>query len=828
MHTSLRSVALVGFLAWVPSQALAQNVQAPLSQVRNQIQFPSLTAQEKLTIAQEAKVMLDIYVHRFEKQSFYPGVLDPVPAAAQVLKDIDSLSVAEMEERLYRIFASQRDLHLNYVFPPPYSQWSSFLPFTLARTQSRRDRFEARVSSVSAQLFAQYAPGQRVPVIGDKLIAYGGLPIADAIREQQETSQGANEFGGFVRAIDELTFISHLLHLVPPTDTVELTFLPDERRAHPYTITLPWITEGPAAESVAETTTEGAATQGGVFSGATPDYSDRKAVLKALSSGEDLYEKERQRFLSAHPELRPMSPYPNLPTNEPTITFGRIHNPNGRFGYIRISSFVPAFGDNFAIEEIRRLLLGDLEDTDGLIVDVRDNGGGSIIYADLLSQLFGRNDARVIEARLLNVDLNRRIFNESAFGFFFPDFAASINDAAGTGNTYAETVPFTSLEDANALGQAYDRPVAVLMNARSYSATDLFTCSMKDNDQAIIFGQDGRTGAGGANVIAHSLFATFVPSVFTPLPAGHQMRTSWRQSVRFDANRSLVEDFGCAADVDVSRNVEDLANGDEDQILKITRQLRRERRQRRYRAEIRPLEEAFQVDLEENDQFYGLFATNTRDVRVTLNGQVVETRRVNARRRERLVEFDFSALEPGTFSNVTFEGLDASGARLWNLRKRFFIVPEPQPVGAAGFEVDFATAATPAPFVVSNVSAPENGWNLVSPFLQLGFTPNYADNVNSDALAVLDISSLANPVVDFDLEYITEAGFDFIEVFVVDESGDATTLLLESGVGPLQTYTFSLAPFAGQVIQLHFRFTSDAFVNDLGVRLGRVRVTDAP
>ncbi|MEL6187866.1 MAG: S41 family peptidase, partial [Myxococcota bacterium] len=433
-----------------------------------------------------------------------------------------------------------------------------------------------------------------------------------------------------------------------------------------------------------------------------------------------------------------------------------------------------------------------------------------------------------IEARLLNVDLNRSIFAGQIFNIFGTDFFDSIFAAEGTGNTYAETVPFTSLEQANQFGQAYDRPVAVLMNGRSYSATDLFTCSMKDNGQALVFGQDGLTGAGGANVIEHSLFAFISPTVFSPLPGDHRMRTSWRQSVRFDANNTIIEDFGCAADLDLSRNVEDLNNGDEDQLLEVTRLLRREARKRIYRPAVRPLEASFNVTLEENDQFYGLYTQSTRDVRVTINGQVVETQRVRAGRREKLVEFDFSDLATGSFSNVTFEGLNGSGERLWNLRKQIFIAPRPVPIGSAGFEVNFATATNTEPFIITNASPPENGWNLVPPFLQLGYNPTYADNTDSTALAILDISSLSNPTLDFDLEYFTEAFFDFVEVFVVDESGTQTTLLFQSGAGPLQTYTFSLAPFAGQVVQLHFRFTSDFIINDVGARIGRVRITDAP
>ncbi|MEM7678858.1 MAG: hypothetical protein AAF449_22990, partial [Myxococcota bacterium] len=315
MLKSFKTSVVTGLLCLVPAAAFAQAPQFRLSEVRSQIVFDELTNDQKRIIAEEAQLLLrGLYVHRFEKPLFYPGILDPVAAVEEVVNNIESISTTEMELRLFEIFASQRDLHLNYIFPPPYSFWQSFLPFSLRRTVARDDQFEARISSVDAALFAQFAPGQRVPAVGDKILEYGGMSIFEAVEAEKEIAQGANKYGGFTRAIDQLTFKTQFLVPVPPTDTVELTIQPVDRKAEPYTIVLPWIVEyfGPPLPGLEDSTGVNINQAGGPLAapGAVRTETD---LVKALNRGEDLYEFSRQRFLDNHPALKIRSEYPNNP-----------------------------------------------------------------------------------------------------------------------------------------------------------------------------------------------------------------------------------------------------------------------------------------------------------------------------------------------------------------------------------------------------------------------------------------------------------------------------------------------------------------------------------
>ena len=203
-------------------------------------------------VAEQAQLLLrGIYVHRFQKQDFYPGVLDPVPAVQEVVDNLDNLTVAEMESQLYRIFSSQRDLHLNYIFPAPYSGFQSFLPLTFKRVQGSAGFFSVHVDTTNEEDFATYASDQRVPEVGDQVVAFNGIPIRSAVDDLVEVGQGANTFGGFSRALSRLTFRPHLLTLVPEEDEVTITFQTAKKSGRygsqfeRYTITLPWLTVGP-------------------------------------------------------------------------------------------------------------------------------------------------------------------------------------------------------------------------------------------------------------------------------------------------------------------------------------------------------------------------------------------------------------------------------------------------------------------------------------------------------------------------------------------------------------------------------------------------------
>lgn len=804
------------------SHLYAQATFEELSAVRDDIVFPELSDAEKLTVAEQAQLLLKgIYVHRFQKQDFYPGITDPVPAVQAVVDNIDELTVPEMEAELYRIFSSQRDLHLNYIFPQPYANFQSSLPFTFKRVQGRRNFFDVRIDAVNVERFADFAPDQRVPEVGDQVVAYNGVPVSEAVDSILEVGQGANRFGGFSRALARLTFRPHLLSLVPEEDEVTITFRGKKagkygRRYEHYTVTMPWITRVPAPAPVAQ------AQQRSTAIATKPS----KIVLQEMNNKEDMFQKLFNDF-RAENGLLTKSTYPNNASNEPAITWGVIENRLGKFGYIRLTTFSPVNGVDFSIQEIRRIIYEEFDGTKGMIFDVRNNGGGSGQFSDELPQLFGRNDAVTAQDRLINTEENVRLFNESVFGLAFPEGLEALNEVAGTDATHTKVFGLFDAPGVNRFGQIYNGPVAVLANSNSYSASDYFSCHMQDSGIGFVFGEEPRTGAGGANVFEHSLLAQFAPTVFSPMPGTHRARVSFGQAVRQGVNEgSFIEDFGCEADLLVSPRLSDVLDGGESQIIKVTSALKYLSFFPRYRSGVRaPSNEFLQLRTVENLGF-PLRVRNTPKVRVTINGEVVDE--IYTRRFFGSTTVDYSFpdnLVIGDTNSVLIEGVSYSGRRLWNLRRQVVVLEEPVVVGVDGLEIDFATATTVAPFSIVNSNAAEDGWNLVTPALEIGYNPTYVDNVNSDALLSVDLTALPSAQLSFDLEYDTEVDFDFVDVFVTDSEGGNTPLLSVSGTQAMQTYEFNISEFAGKAgVQVHFRFTSDGGVVAPGVRLQRVSI----
>ena len=791
---------------------------------REEIVFPELTTDQKRVLAEQAQLFLEgLYVHRFDKLDFYPGLEDPVPQIQELVANAERSSTADVEEGIYKIFVAQRDLHLNYLFPAPHATYRSFLPLTFTRTASYFNRFEVSVSAVQADLFSEYAPGEQVPEIGDRVVAYDGLPIDKAVERQIQTAQGANEFGGFTRALGQMTFIPHLLHLKPERDTISITFekasrYPDSRGKR-YTITLPWLVQftPPVANNLR-----------------TLDK-PTKFDPSRFNEAREIWQEEYNNFVSEI-GLEETSEYPNLPSAEPVLTWGEIENRYGKFGYLRLTSFVPDTGVANTINEVRRLLLEELSDTDGLIFDVRDNGGGAIALADGLSQLFTSKEVDVIKARLLNTELNLSVFNDNVFGpnILGEQWNRVINEAAGTGARYTELEAFTSDAAANSRGQAYFKPVAVLANARSYSASDLFVCSMKDNGAALVFGEDLLTGAGGANVVRHAnFFDVLLPSVFEPLPPSHDMRVSWRQSVRFGpAEGKIIEDFGCEANVDVSRTTRDLLEGNRVQIKTITRKLGLKSKSFRYKPSVRAENNALDQLVFGEEPVLEVSVKYTPFISVSVNGEEAELIPVFASRREEKVDVDLSALAVNAQSQVVLRGVNWSGKTLWNLKRNITRLGERVALDDNGIFLDFSTATDISPLGIINTNtAPENGWQLVSPALQVGFTPNYADNVDTSAFIPLDLSGVSNATLTLDFEQDTEFFFDFFEVFVANESGETEEVLLSrSGIVPRNSVSFDLANFAGRDTALiYFRFISDTSVIAPGVKIYSISLdTRAP
>jgi C-terminal processing protease CtpA/Prc len=630
-----------------------------LSNVRPLIKFNELTRSEKVLLAQQSQLLLrDLYVNRYQKNEFYgtnpnfSGHVDPALKVQAVVNKIDSLSTTDLHKNLSQIFVSQRDLHLNYNFPLPHAAFISFLPFNFTRTASAANQNEVRISSIYGVFFDVFFPDQRKPKIGDQVIEYDGVPIKQAVDSAVINGNGANLYAGFSRALQYMTFSSQAASLPPAKDRISLK-LKSASNGEEYSITIPWMSQYDDAD---------------LAPGLTKTTTANSANINALAMSNEPIQERYNQFVERNLN-QDSAAFAKQATTEPSIKWSIVNRGDKKVGYISIGSFVPSnVTDNGALAIIANLLRNQLASTDALVVDVRNNGGGSIVYADKLPQMFMPGNASTNSARLLNTPLNFNFLNQDIFKQYWPNWVQLITDAQKTGNRYSKTGVFTTAPDANSMGQMYYKPVGVLANARSYSATDLFTCAMQDNGAATIFGEDKQTGAGGANVLEHAFFNAFAPEVFPTLPGGVSMRISWRQSIRSGYNNgSLIEDHGCVANVEVPRSLSDLTNGDQTQFDKIADALLAKTVNKSLHRFLAPVGNILTIPA--STRTFNLEVANTEHVKVYVNNVLLKSHYVGVYGNPRAVTLSLPVKAVGEQYQIAFVGTDAGQTPLWNTKR---------------------------------------------------------------------------------------------------------------------------------------------------------------
>ena len=183
-------------------------------------------------------------------------------------------------------------------------------------------------------------------------------------------------------------------------------------------------------------------------------------------------------------------------------------------GYVYYGSFSSGIGEGNLDEVMHYLRL-----CDGLIMDVRDNSGGTLTYAERLAARF-TNEKRLV-------------------GY--------IAHKTGTGHNDFSTPEAEYLEPSN--GIRWQKKAVVLTNRSCYSATNTFVRDMRECPLVTVMGD--RTGGGSG------------------LPFSSELPNGW--SVRFsacpmyDANMQQIE-FGIEPDIHVSLTSEDMSRGKDTMI----------------------------------------------------------------------------------------------------------------------------------------------------------------------------------------------------------------------------------------------------------------------
>jgi len=502
---------------------------------------------EKVIVAAAINLIEEVYVHLPLKRAMH--AIDPVQSLRLLQRELEARS-SPMDDRLFHdrmiaIFTSLRDGHTVYLLPKFYASQVAVLPFYL------EEFFEGRAKErqyVVSKLDARFKPKNSDFKPGAVVKSWNFVPIDRAVELNAEKHSGSNPAARHSRGLEFMTLRPLIGSLPPDEKEVVIGYKPKSGKERE--IRIRWrYKKRDLGDGI--------------------QLAMHVAGAAATALGSDLQMEEIRRVKRKMFARRGHWGKTSMGEN---LRFRSVRTPAGRFGYLRTFSFMPpkrqntaAFGERF-FKEITRILRRFVQKRlQGLILDVRGNGGGLITLAEMLLQLF--TEERIVPERFefICTPTTLKLVGKLAQS---KRWASSIRESLETGAPYSQGFPLTTETEANGTGQVFRGPVVLITNALTYSATDMFTAGFQDHNIGPILGTDDNIGAGGANVYEYAdLEHVKLPALFPRLPKGASFRVALRRSTRVRSQSgALVEEFGVKPNEVHRMTLNDVLHSNEDLI----------------------------------------------------------------------------------------------------------------------------------------------------------------------------------------------------------------------------------------------------------------------
>jgi Peptidase family S41 len=507
-----------------------------------------LTLDERRLLVDQALLLLDQnYVHLPLKVAMH--AVNPLQRLRLLRARLERQTASTMDPEwrfhaeMSAIFHSVRDLHTNYLLPMPFAGKVAYLPFQVEEYFEGEERRYVVSRLVQGYSAPGFAPGVEVTY-------WNGIPIATAVELNAARFAGSNAAARRSRGVESLTIRPLRIHLPPDEQWVTVGYVDSEDEERE--LREKWLVADNLPSLVPD-----------------PDDVSATTVSLGLDLGAEEASLARKLLYAPHvveqeatgemPVTRaPVAEGADLPTSMPGVFRARsVSTSSGTFGHIRIFTFSVNDPSEFVNEFVR---LVRLLPQNGLIVDVRGNGGGHIYASEFTLQTLTPRHIVPEPVQFINTPLNLRICrkhkdnptNQIDLGPWY----RSIEQSVETGATFSHSFSITPEDGANEIGQIYTGPVILVTDARCYSATDIFAAGFKDHVIGPVLGVDENTGAGGANVWTQGLLKNLLElptpdedSPYRALPKGANMRVSIRRTLRVGAESGTpVEDLGVVPD----------------------------------------------------------------------------------------------------------------------------------------------------------------------------------------------------------------------------------------------------------------------------------------
>jgi hypothetical protein len=493
------------------------------------------------------------------------------------------------------IFNSLRDLHTVYVLPASYQGKLAFLPFLVEEffKPIKEDR-KPEEKDKPCYLVSKIVQGLQLDdFLGSEVKHWNGIPIARAIELNADRQAGSNRDARRAQGISDLTVRPLEFTASPDEDWVRVGYV--ARGGEEKECQFPWLVIDAVPEMVSAAMARRSEASPSVASTSRPwvgidaraesarrarkmlfapkEKADEERV--ALGGGEASYgaptaensgidrrgealrrgkkamfapDAMRTEGAVATRAVSPLAVPEDVSTMPDNFAFRTVEADNRhRFGYVRIFSFNferPFTPDQF-VGEFRRIIT-DCVPQEGLIIDVRGNGGGIINAGERCLQFLSPRPIEPERFHFRNSELILDLCRQLPTNFDLSPWSTSIDLAIETGEVFSQGFPLTPVAECNDVGQLYQGPVVLIIDALCYSTTDIFAAGFQDHKIGPIVGVSRRTGAGGANVWDYDQILTkYNPRKFPALPQKAGFSIAIRRSTRIGDQAGVpLEDLG--------------------------------------------------------------------------------------------------------------------------------------------------------------------------------------------------------------------------------------------------------------------------------------------
>ncbi|KAB1068575.1 S41 family peptidase [Methylobacterium planeticum] len=516
----------------------------------------------EVIVDQAIKLLESFYVHLPMKRAMH--AVDPLQRLKLLRRRISGItSELAFHHEMTDIFTSLRDLHTNYILPLHFARIVAFLPFRVKACVEHGRRTYIVSHTMNGFSHPTFVRGVEIQ-------HWNGVPIERAVDIAASYHAGSNFEARHARGVEGLT--KRAMNIAPPPDEEWVTVGYKGLGGESLETRIDWTISDLPDEiraGMPEMSIEAAAAFGLDLEGDTFQRVDKMLFAQQIVAAKRNIESAQAAIAASGGTLQSTGAITGTDSTMPDVFSARVVEVDGRkYSYVRISTFNVSADDPF-LNEFRRLIeLPEMPD-DGLVIDVRGNGGGLIWAGERLLQLL---TPRTVEPTRFQFIYTSNCLNLCEGAKAFKDWAPSLRRALETGAAFSSAFPITAPERCNDIGQRYYGPVVLLTDARCYSTTDIFTAGFRDHQVGTILGVDGNTGAGGANVwtldIVNQFFVNAgLPAPLGVLPKGANLRVAIRRTLRVGPEAGTeLEDLGVLPDErhDVTRN--DVLNDNVDLI----------------------------------------------------------------------------------------------------------------------------------------------------------------------------------------------------------------------------------------------------------------------